>query len=95
MHFAAVFRRIQSKEPLGLGPLVHSPCDYRQTVATSDQRGIDLSESRLLIIGQADKTASPVAKGFGDVRGLLEDIRAREGTAADAVEGPECKRVET
>ena len=93
MHFTAVFRRVQSQKALGLGTLVHSPCDYRQTVA-ADQRGIDLSESRLLITGQADESSPSVAKGFGDVRGLLEDVGAREGAAADSVESPQRKRVE-
>ena len=36
VHFAAVFRRVQSQKALGLGTLVYSPCDYRQTVAAAD-----------------------------------------------------------
>ena len=94
MHFVSLFCAVQSQQAIGLRTLVHRPRDYRQTVAAADHRGIDLSESGLLIAGTADEATGSVTQRLGDALRVLEDIGGGERTAADAVEGPECKRVE-
>ena len=74
VQFSAIFGTVQGQQALGLGALVHGPCDYRQTAAAADQRGIDLIESGLLVAGMADYASRPVTKRLGNALGTLEDI---------------------
>ena len=75
LHFSIFRRGIQGQQPLGFGALVYCPGDDRQRAVASEIRGIDLSESRLLVDRPADDVSGSVPERFGDVFGVLEDVR--------------------
>ena len=81
LHFSVFRVGIQGQKSLGFGTFVDGPGDDGQRPVTPEIRGIDLSESGLLVGGPADDVPGPVPEGFGDVLRVLEDVCRWEGGA--------------